>query len=164
MGELVGVRALAREFGVSHSAVIKAVKECRLTPAAVERDGPKFDVEAARAEWRPSVPTTTDDDECGDDDDNARYRKARADKEEAVAEQEKLKLAQLRRELLPASEVVMYWTNLIQAFGDKSRGVAPKVFSRFPGLTEEGRDFLTEELRTMTDDLSVWSPNDGGDK
>ncbi len=37
-------------------------------------------------------------------------------------------------------------------------GLPVKLLSRYPGLTFEGRDFLTEELRAVLDDLGKWEP------
>lgn len=157
MAELLGTRALARAMNVSPGAVTKAVKEGRLTPAKIVNGRPLFDLDATRKQWRPLTltPAIADADDDGGDD-NARYRKARADKEEELAAQEKMETGRKKRELVPADEIVGVWAELLRAFSQSLSGIPQKTLSRFPGLTSEGRDFLIEQLRLILDDLSVW--------
>lgn len=158
MAELLGTRALAREIGVTPAAVTKAVKEGRVTPTKVTRSGPLFDLASVQAEWQPALRSAKDGEDDADCDDNARYRKGRADKEVALAGQEKLKLGHLEKELLSASELALVWSQMLGAFSQKLSGLPPKLFSRYPGLTEEGRNFLRDEMQAALDDLSRWAP------
>lgn len=159
MAELVGTRALARLLGVSPAAVTKAVREGRLTPTEIVDGRPMFDPEEARNEWRPDVappPVEGDDGDDTDTDDNARYRKARADKEEAVAAQETLALEQMRGNLLPREEVSLSFTQFLRVANQALSGLPAKMFSRYPGMTQAGRDFLFDELRAVLDSLAEW--------
>lgn len=159
MSKLFGTRALARELGVTPPAVTKAVKDGRIAPAKIDGKRALFDLDEVRVKWQPNaLQSGTEDIGDSNNDDNVRYRKARADKEESLAAQEKLALGEMRKELLPASEVVAVWTQLLRAFSQTLSGMPPKLLSRYPGLTGEGRDFLTEMLRQAVDDLSAWEP------
>ncbi|MCD8139462.1 MAG: hypothetical protein LUE17_06750 [Planctomycetaceae bacterium] len=163
MDDLVGTRELARRMGVSSAAVTKAMKDGRITPERNEGKRPLFSEQAVRAVWSPASippppPAGDDAEQKSTDSDNQRYYKARADKEEALVQQELLELGRLQKELLPASEIITVWSQLLRACSQNLSDVPQMLLSRFPGLTEAGRDFLQEQLRTVLDDLSAWEP------
>lgn len=168
MADLVGTRELARRLGVTAPAVSRAVREGRLQPAAT-KDGRKlYDVEEARRKWAPlsaspapapPPPSPEEDDVPGANaSDNERYAKARADKTEAEAAQEGLKLAEMEKSLLSREELVLSFTSCLRVAGQGFSGLPARLLSRFPGLTPAGRDFLATEIRAILDDLAKWEP------
>jgi hypothetical protein len=172
MNELLGTRKLAKALGVVPSAVTRAFKEGRITPAEHDKKGnPLYDLEPTRRQWRsntaprastgqPGIAPAPDNTVAPNNGDSNldRYNKARADKEEAIAAQEMLKLAELRKTLLPKDKMVAAFTQFLRAASQAFSGLPARVLSRHPGLSPDGRDNLTEEIRIILDDLSRWSP------
>lgn len=169
---MVGTRKLAKALGVSPSAVTKAVKEKRVTPACLNSKGdPQFIVEEARQEWLEKTAPLDSTGRCGirtsdentptkdkkDAGDIARYNKARADREEAEAEKALLELGRLKQTLLPAVEVKVVWTQLMKGASQKFSGLPVHMLSRFPGLTADGRDYMRQRIREILDDLADWN-------
>lgn len=163
MGELLGTRALARALGVSAPVVTKAARDGRIQPAKVLNGRALFDLDAVRQIWSPAgaEPPPVDDGEFTDGTeptDVQRYNTARADREEALAAQEKLELARMQGDLLPRGEVALAFTSFLRVASQAVSGLPAKTLSRHPGLTPAGRDFLAGELRTILDDLAAWKP------
>ncbi len=161
MGELLGTRALARALGVSAPAVTKAAREKRIQPAKVLNGRALFDLDAVRQVWSPAGAEPPADAEAvqnGDTSDVQRYNKARADREESLAAQEVLELEKMRGALLPRDEVALSFTQFLRDTNQSLAGLPVKLLSRYPGLTPEGREFLTAELRAILDDLGKWEP------
>lgn len=167
MADLVGTRELARRLQVSPSAVTKAVKEGRIKPAASKGGRNLFDVDECRRTWilapsklsSPPPPPGEEDVPGAAASDNVRYAKARADKEEALAQQELMELETLRKTLLPRDELVMTFTQFLDVASQRLSGIPTKLLSRFPGMTPAGRDFLKDELRGILDGLGQWRPD-----
>ncbi len=46
----------------------------------------------------------------------------------------------------------------LRAASQALSGLPAKQLSRYPGVTPEGRDFLTNEIRAILDGLAAWEP------
>ncbi len=161
MGELLGTRALARALGVSAPAVTKAMREERIRPDKVLNGRALFDLDAVRAVWMPDKaepPAEGRGESNGEATDVQRFNKARADREESLAAEEAMELAKMQRDLLPREEVALAFTQFLRAASQALSGLPAKQLSRYPGVTPEGRDFLTNEIRAILDGLAAWEP------
>jgi hypothetical protein len=175
MGDLLNQSNLARALGITSAAVGQAVKRGKITPTVILEDGRKlFDLDDVRLEWTPGsagregvkepapapymaapVTAATPDEELSD---VQRYNRARANKEEAVAQQELLSVGKMRSNLLPREEVALAFTQFLRSASQSLSGLPAKLLSRFPGLSTDGREFLTAEIRAVLDDLAMWEP------
>lgn len=166
------VREYARHRGISHVAVLNAIKSGRLTRAITrdEKGRPNIDAAAADAEWIPGTrevfkaeisgtppkPTAPADDGPAPVGTNvaASFAKARAVKENFNARMAQLEYEREAGKVVPADEVQRKWTAIASIARTKVLGIPSKAKQRVPELTPDQYAILETICREALEELS----------
>lgn len=170
----VSIREYARQRGVSHTAVQKAIKSGRLLQS-VTGLGTKailIDVDLANEEWPtgakevmqsaieevqagPSAPAREPQGELSKT--SSTYAQSRAVREAYAARLAKLEFERRSGKLVEAAEVEKRWTDIASTVRTRVLGIASKAKQRIPGLTVQQYKILdgivTEALGALSGEV-----------
>lgn len=175
------VREYARHRGVSHVAVLNAIKSGRLGKSVTrdDKDRPLIDSELADAEWLPTTKEVFKDEASGKPGDRDRARppvstrplaavpaggppmtfaEARELRENYLAKLAQLDFEERSAKLVDAEEVKKQWVVVASIIRTKVLGIPSKSRQRMPDMTPEQYATLESIVRETLEDLA-----DGGD-
>jgi hypothetical protein len=158
---LISILAYAKRRGVSHTAVLKAIRDGRISTVGPKR---RIDPEVADREWRESTDLTksrnsvtgTSGKKRRGEDQTLNFNSARAVHETYKARKAKLEFEQMKGRLVLAEDVRRRWFTIGRRIRESVMGVADRVAPVVTGMSDsaEVHRIISSELRTALEELS----------